>query len=304
MTGESFRVTDRATSSVIDDMADTAPVSARIRARSPYLQPALRRVADALLDNPERTVRLTVSEVADLAEASPTTVVRCCQSLGFVGYHELKLALAHELGFVQSLELTDTHIKQDDPVEVILERTLTADALAVRQALSTISPVEFGRAVDVVVAARRIMVAGIGTSAPIAQDAAYRLLTIGLMAEAHYDAHVQHVAASMLEETDACLIVSHTGSTTETIAVANAARQAGAATIAITSHSRSPLVDAVDIALVCGASDSGFRLAAMPSRIGHLSVADALYVAAALRLSERAEESIDRAEKVISRHRV
>jgi DNA-binding MurR/RpiR family transcriptional regulator len=224
--------------------------------------------------------------------------------LGFVGYHELKLALAHELGFVQSTQVIDTDIKPDDPVEVILERTLNADASAVRQAQSTISPTEFARAVEVVVTARRIMVAGIGTSAPIAQDAAYRLLTIGLMAEAHYDAHVQHVAASLLEETDVCLVISHTGSTTETIAVATAAHQAGATTIAITSFSRSPLVDVVDIALVCGASESGFRLAAMPSRIGHLSVADALYVAAALRLSKRAEASIDRAETIISRHRV
>lgn len=287
-----------------NDLGAPATVTARIRASAPSLQPAAMRVAETFLRDPAKTIRFTIADVANLAGTSATTVVRCCQSLGFVGYRELKIALAHELGLAQSTHQDVTDIHPDDSVEVVLERILNADASAIRESLATIVPADFARAVEILITARKVLVAGIGTSAPIAQDAAYRFLTIGLSADAPPDGHVQHVAAGLLGPADACLIVSHTGATRETLSVAKAASSAKAKTIAITSFSQSPLVDVVDIALVCGASKVSFRLAAMASRIGHLSVVDALYVASAMRLSTSAQESLDRAEAVISTHRL
>ncbi|MGE7437507.1 hypothetical protein [Kitasatospora sp. NPDC001175] len=41
-------------------------------------------------------VRLSVSDVAELANTAPSSVVRACQRLGFRGYQEIKIEAARE----------------------------------------------------------------------------------------------------------------------------------------------------------------------------------------------------------------
>ena len=86
-------------------------------------------------------------------------------------------------------------------------------------------------------AARRIQLGAVGTSAPVAADAAYRLTTLGLDATFVTDVHAQHVSARMLGPGAVFLAVSHTGSTFETLAAARAAKSTGAR---VTSSRLSP----------------------------------------------------------------
>lgn len=87
----------------------------------------------------------------------------------------------------------------------------TSAAQVLEDSLFTVDVREFERAVSVLRWARRVLFVGVGTSAPLAQDAAYRFLTIGVHAEAPPDVHTQHVAARLLGSEDACFAVSHAG---------------------------------------------------------------------------------------------
>lgn len=107
--------------------------------------------------------------------------------------------------------------------------------------------------------ARQLLCVGVGTSTPLTQDAGYRFRAGGLPAEAPPDAHVQHVTARLLSPGAVCLCFSHTGQTREPLGSINAARLAGAATIAITSFFNSPLTELVDVALVAGSRETDFR---------------------------------------------
>ena len=78
------------------------------------------------------------------------------------------------------------------------------------------------------------MFTAVGTSSPLAADISYRLTTIGLPTTFPADVHVQHMTARMLEPGDLLVAISHTGSTTETLAVTRAAAKAGATTAALT----------------------------------------------------------------------
>jgi RpiR family carbohydrate utilization transcriptional regulator len=148
-----------------------------------------------------------------------------------------------------------------------------------------------------------VLFVGVGTSAPLAQDAAYRLLTLGIRAQAPPDVHVQHVAARLLGPGDACFAVSHTGQTRETIAAMRAAREAGATTIAVTSFSHSPLTEIAEIVLVAGSRETAFRIEAMASRIAHITVLDAIFVSLALADRRRATAALDVTASVLSEHR-
>lgn len=275
-------------------------VMGRIRAASSGLAPSDAKVAQLVLSDPRGLIHLSVSDAAELAGTSASTVVRACQRLGFRGFHELKLAIASDLGGRQ--DLPSSVVEGDSPAE-ILRKTLAADSEAIQESSSTVDADAFARAVDAVARADRVLFVAVGTSAPLAQDAAYRLLTIGIRSEAPGDVHVQHVASALLGPGDVCFAISHTGATRETVASCTAARAAGATTIAITSFARSPLTEVVDHVLVAGGRETAHRLEAMASRIAHLCVLDALFVALSLRDRERALRALGTTGDCISDHR-
>jgi RpiR family carbohydrate utilization transcriptional regulator len=279
---------------------ELAPALPRIRAIASSLQPGDARVAQAILANPESIINSTVSDLAAIAETSASTVVRACQRLGFTGFHDLKLALARELGLER---VAPEDVLPTDKPGAVLQKILAADADAMRDAVATVSPEAVEKAVSYLENAQRLLLVAVGTSAPLAQDAAYRLRTIGINADAPSDVHVQHVTARLLGKRDACLAISHTGSTRETVACVDTAHACGAKTVAVTSFARSPLTDAVDVALVAGSRETSFRLEAMASRLVHLSVLDALFVAIALRRPELAADALAATGEVIGEHR-
>src|SRR5262245_37324153 len=73
-----------------------SPISAGIRSRLSELSPVERRVAQMILEQGDRLLYQSASEVAALAGAALSTVVRTCQTLGFKGFQDLKLSLARE----------------------------------------------------------------------------------------------------------------------------------------------------------------------------------------------------------------
>lgn len=286
----------QATASII-----SGGVLARVRARLPRLTPVDTRVANYILARHTDVVDLSVSDVAAAAGTAASSVVRCCQRLGFKGFHELKLALAREAGQIAQLVTGD--VAEDDPPGTVLRKTFGSQGRAIGESLATLDEAVFGRAVAALAGAGRVLFVGVGTSAPLAQDAAYRFQTIGIDASAPPDVHVQHVRARLLTPVDACFAISHTGATRETVATIGAAQAAGATTLAVTSFAHSPLIDLVDVALVAGSGETHFRLEAMASRIVHLVVLDALFIALGLRLGAPARAALDAYGEVIAEHR-
>jgi DNA-binding MurR/RpiR family transcriptional regulator len=287
---------------------DTPPVPdgtlvARLRALVPDLSPAGRRIGAFVLDHPHDLIHLTVTDTAERTATSVGSVVRFCQDLGLRGFQDLKIRLAAETA-TGSTALQPEDVHADDPPPAVLDKILRAGTAAMTDAAATVSAPAFTRAVDLLGAAARILVVGVGTSAPVAADAAYRLRTTGLLAEAPGDVHVQHVSARLLTGADTCLAVSHTGQTRETLATVAAARTAGATTVAVTSFSRSPLTRIADAVLVAGSRETAFRVEAMSSRLAHIAVLDALCVSIALAHPGRARAAQVLSADVITEHRV
>lgn len=276
------------------------PVLAHLRAMLPSLQPSDARVARAILEDPEAAMYRSVSEVAQIADTSTATVVRCAQKLGFRGFHDLKLALAQERGAFGAARTSTPNAGHEASV---LAQVAATGGQTVRDAAAMVDPEAFEAAVDALHAAGRLLFIGVGTSAPLAQDAGYRFRCIGLGAEAPADVHVQHVAASLLGPTDVCFAISHTGATRETLQAVESARAAGATTIALASFLRSPLTEVAGIVLTAGTREVSFRLEAMASRLAHMAVIDSLLVAVADRDPERSQRALDLYAEVLSEHR-
>ena len=276
-------------------------VAAAIEARLSDLGEGDGRIAQIMLALGPDLIYHSVSDISERAGSSLSSVVRCCQRLGFKGFQDLKIALSRDPAH-PTHNLVEDASTDHSPMQIV-GRVAASAQEAVAQVAASIDPDALDVAVDLLDAAGRILLVGVGTSAPLVQDAGYRLSTIGLRAEAPADVHVQHVKARLLTAGDVCLAVSHTGATRETLSAVAAARAAGARVVAVSSFVKSPLIDLVDVGLVAASRETLYRVEAMASRIAHLVILDSLYVAVALRRENTATAALEAATDALADHR-
>lgn len=280
----------------------TGTVLSAIRHRLTALTPAEAKVARVMLESGEGLIYCSASDVAVEAGAALSTVVRTCQNLGFKGFQDLKIAIARDGRPATPRELVGDVGGDDSPADVLAKiGAATRDAIEI--GLQHVDLHAFTDAVRAITHSDRMLCLGIGTSAPLAFDAAYRFLWIGTQADAPVDVHVQHVRATLLGPGDVALVISHTGSTRETVATASAAATAGATVIAVTSFARSPLTEVADTVLVASSRETSYRVEALASRLAHLMLIDALWMATAAHKGEDAIALTRRIADVISEHR-
>lgn len=234
------------------------------------------RIAKAMLNDPAGLINQSIGQFALVAEVSAASAVRFCRAMGLAGFQELKLTLSRTAPVRPVGAATD--VDAGDSPQTASRKVVLGSAEALAAAADNIDHSAVAAAARVLGGARRVLVTGIGTSAPLAADVAYRLALIGVDAVFPPDAHVQHVMASHLTAADACLVISHTGSTVETLAAAGAARGSGAAVIAVTSFAGTPLTDLSHHVVVAGSQETAYRVDAMTSRVVHLAVLDSLVV--------------------------
>lgn len=267
-------------------MATISAVRATLRTQAGSLPPAEAAVVAHILDDPQGTLERSIERLADEAQVSPATILRMVRRLGYAGYASFKLALASELGRVG--DLLPTRVEPGDDAATVLRKVVEADVDALRQTAELVDTNALESVTGVLDVAARIEVYGVGTSAPIAMDAAFRLRRLGLPAAPVLDPHMQAVSAAQLRSNDVAFVVSHTGRTPDTLVAARVGRAAGATVVALTSHGVTPLTAVAHHVLLAATAESALDTEAVASRIAHLSIVDALTTCLVLRRPERA----------------
>lgn len=265
-------------------------VLASVHALIGSLPPGDRKIATVILEEPENVIHMTVAELASRAHTAESTAVRCCHKLGFQGFQDLKIRLARELA-TESPAIKSTLESATRPHDVL--RTVVAfDRDVLGDITSTIVADDFDAATVALDEARRVLLVGFGSSYIVALEAQERLSSVGIDAGAPESSNMKLLQASRLREGDVLICISHTGATKEVLRYAEIASRSGATIVAITSYARSRLARLADIALVAGGREFDFRFDAVSGRLAHLAVLDALYLALAHRLGQRATDSL------------
>jgi DNA-binding MurR/RpiR family transcriptional regulator len=256
-----------------------------VRALLPALRPSERRIGDLLLADPGDFATRSVAEVAERAGTSTTTVVRFTHRLGYQRFRDL----CHDLttqGLRESLRreawpVADADISPGDSLADVVGKIAANESLSIADTAQSLDTAELARAVAAVHGASRVDVYGVGASAIVAVDLQRKLARIGRVALEWPDAHAAWTAAAVLDPSAVAIAVSHSGATAETLEFLRIAREAGARTIAVTNHDRSPLARAADVVLRTAARETAFRSGALGSRIAQLMVVDCLFVGVA-----------------------
>ena len=276
------------------------PKGVRARAESlrASLAPTARRIADFIAKNASHVIDMSVTELAERTGASEGSVIALCRQLGATGFQQLKIALAQDL--VQPVQFIHEDLDRHDDVAAVIKKVFASDVQALQDTLSVLDSGLLKRGVDILLAAERVELYGIGSAAPVVEDAHYRMLRIGLNCKVVIDSHIQAISASLTGPKVAVLTVSHSGSTHETIAATRLARQAGAKTICITNYGKSPIQAHADVVLYTMARETRFRTEAMASRIAQLGIIDALVACLALATYDKAIDTIKHTFDVLS----
>jgi DNA-binding MurR/RpiR family transcriptional regulator len=266
----------------MDSKSSLLPV---IKSSLPSMHRVERAIARVLLEQPREVLHMTVSQLAKTAGAADSSIVRFCKTMGFESYIQMKLKLAAEIADPVNLIFED--LKKNDTVRAVCSKVFAANVYSLEETIKSLDMDLMDRAVKALCKAKGIFFFGVGSSAPLAQDAYYRFMRIGLPAYSGTDPHISLISASMLDNNSVAVGISHTGRTKSTIRTLETAREKGAVVIVITSSMGSPITEIADISLVVLSGESEYMHEAVSARIGHLAILDCLFACTAMRFHDK-----------------
>jgi len=273
------------------------PCLAKIRSAYPSLFSAEKKIADVILEKPEEIIHLPVKDIARRSGVAKSTVVRFCRSVGYEGYGKLKISLAQDL--VSQVQYIHQDIQSRDGSAEVTKKVFHANIQGLHDTLKMVDDTEMDKAVQALLKAKKVLFCGVGTSAPIAEEAFHRFLYLGVPCVFCGDPHLQIGLALSLTRGDVALGVSHSGSTEDTLKPLRLAKENGATIICITNYINSPMAKFADIKLITSFREIIFRVATMAARVAQLSIIEALYVNLAIRMKEKAVRNLERLEKLL-----
>ncbi|MEU8318842.1 MurR/RpiR family transcriptional regulator [Nonomuraea sp. NPDC048881] len=264
---------------------DDGSLLIRIRAAMPALRPSERRIAETFTGDPAAAANLSIAELAARCATSTTSVVRFYQRMGYAHFKDFRIdltrAAAREELTTSSLPEVSGDIDRHDSLEGIVSKVATNETLSIADTARSLDMRALGRAVALLLAARRIDTFGVGASALVGLDLQQKLSRIGRTAINWHDAHSAWTSAATLDAGCVAVAVSHAGATVDTVEFLAIARRSGAATVAITNFRDSPLAATADVTLTTAARETQFRSGALGSRIAQLMVVDCLFTGVA-----------------------
>jgi RpiR family carbohydrate utilization transcriptional regulator len=268
-----------------------------IRTRYDSLSRSEKKVALAVLQQPESAIIENIGALAKKADVSEPTVIRFCRAIGFDGWHAFKMKLAQ--GLALSPGADEAPAPEDlaaDLVNKICGRSINT-LLDLRNSLDA-NAIE--RALQVLAKASRIEFYGQGTSGIVAIDAQHKFFRSGVPTVAYSDPHIHSIAASLLKKGDAVVAISQRGATKELLSSVRLARSTGADVIAL-APSGTPLADMATALIPIDLHFHTDPYTPISARLAHLVVIDILAVGLALRLGPERRKKIQHAQKALQK---
>jgi DNA-binding MurR/RpiR family transcriptional regulator len=251
------------------------PLLSYLRGSLESLQSTDRTIADRVLEDPEKIVTSSISEVREACGVSVGSIVGFCRRLGLTGFADFKIALARDLA---QAGLSSRKSPQNGS---LFEKVFHFHSESLIETLQLNPASLLERIAQVLEKARKIEFFSIGLSYPVAYTAASKFLLIGMQASAQADSHMQLISATQLRAGDVAFGISCSGTTRETVQCLEVAKDRGATTVCLTNAVNSPITLPSDMCLHATPSEIKYFQAPLASRITQLALIDALFVALA-----------------------
>lgn len=271
------------------DQYETDPVDmgSIIRGHYSSLTPSEKKVADYILDGNPETIRMTLADVAAETGVSDASVLRFCRSLGYKRWLEFKIDLTrcHPIPAEQILD----EVNEQDSPGVLAKKVFQNSVQALLDTSALLDEERFELAIDLISQAEKILIIGVGTSGPIAQEIHNRFFRLGLNCHVQTDSYLQMMESALLSPRDLVIVISQTGDSNDPIRTTAHAKSRGCSVIVITGNSGSKLTKYADVVLLSVSHE--IRIETIASRIAQYALVHALFVGLVMRnVAEAAEK--------------
>jgi RpiR family carbohydrate utilization transcriptional regulator len=229
----------------------------------------LQRLGQFVLEQPQRVLYLTITELARESGTSEASVTRLCRGVGCRGYTEFKMALALE---TQQEQASQPQASATSAFSTLIEESVAA----LRDTGALVSKDALLQSAELLEQARQIQIYGVAASAMIGEYLAYRLLRMGISAQQFSDMHRAAMNATSLKPGDVVIAVSSSGSTKDLLHAVQLGKEHGASIIVLSNTSRSPLATQADQLLVAAKPEGPLTAGSFHSKISAMLVIELL----------------------------
>jgi len=283
------------------DMRNTNLVE-HIEAEMPKMSKGQKAIARFILSDYERAAYMTAAKIGEEAGVSESTVVRFTMELGYEGYPHFQRLLQEELKVkLTSVQRLNASRRFSSDSQV-LSSILQTDIDNLKSTFENIDEAAFSKAVETILAAKRIFVMGLRSSAPLSSFIHFYFTLL-------FD-DVRHIHSNSTNEVfeqilpigpgDVLLGISFPRYSMRTIQSMQYARQRGASVVAITDKADTPLAQQADVALFATSDMASF----VDSLVAPLSVINALIVALGMRKRDHIEQTFEALETLWDEYKV
>ena len=270
-----------------------------IRTQIDSLSKSEKKVAHAVLNNPDLAISGNITALAKNAAVSEPTVVRFCRALGYDGWQEFKLKLAQ--GLALAVPGLDESPAQDDLAADLVNKICSRSINTLLDLRNNLDADAIQRALDVLTRANKIEFYGQGTSGIVAADAQHKFFRSGVPTVAYSDPHIHSIAASLLKMGDAVVAISQRGNSPALLRSVQLARNMEADVIAL-APSGTPLADLATVLVPIDLSFNTDPYTPISARLAHLVVIDILAVGLALRRGPEFRNKMQNAQRALQKY--
>ncbi|MEJ6782675.1 MurR/RpiR family transcriptional regulator [Aminobacter sp. Piv2-1] len=255
-------------------------VLTKILATLDTMAPADRQIGQFIVDNPDEMLRLSSVALAEQTGRSQSSVVKFAQKLGYPSYQQLKLAVSEAKAQQWQAPPGMVHgsIDRADGYVAVQQKLVAGKLAAMQQTMSVNSEQTVAKVLDLLDQADRIHLAGVSSSSLVARDFAIKLMKLGRNVLHDSDSHVQLASAASLGPRDVMLALSHSGTSIETLRIAELASEGGATVVAVASLRDNPLSAIADVVLHTASDEDDVRSSSITVRDAQLALTDLLFI--------------------------
>ena len=176
-----------------------------------------------------------------------------------------------------ALPILDLIFEPEDNISTLVEKGCRLNMNTVLKTYQLINIDTLEESIDLLNNASTIYLFGVGGSSVIGLDIYQKLMRIGKKVIYNADLHVQMTFAQSMNQNDAALIISYSGSTTGLVDVARVLHEKQIPVISITQINSNPISKLSTYSLKVPSEEKALRIGAVSSRISSFVITDLLY---------------------------
>ncbi|MGR3808676.1 transcriptional regulator, RpiR family [Pasteurella testudinis DSM 23072] len=263
-----------------------------------------RKIAEFILQHSLQVKNLPSTKLAQAVGVSQSAIIKFSQKLGVRSYTEFRVALSEDLALNHTLEKSlklHDDIGAEDSLTTVAEKLFQEKQQALQETYRINSLKTLQQVLSQLNQAKKILLIGIGNSALVAKDFAYKLNKISITALTEMDTHAQLVLSQTLTPQDLLFVISFSGQKKELLLAVETAKARQTPIIALTSATFNPLHPLADQLLFSIADEALYRSSSIASRTAQHAITDLLFMGLVQQNQQTALTQIQQSKRLVAR---